>query len=391
LEIRRTQAFDKIYYLKKRIRLIRGGSAAGKTICILMVMINECLKSPACEMSVMASTFPMLRRGCVRDFKLVMKGIGKWRDSQWNQTILKYTFTNGSTIDFFSNENPDRIKGARRTHLFINECNVGFNFETFNQAAIRTTETIWLDWNPSQPFWVDNELIGREDVDFITLTYRDNDTLPESILNEFKVAREKAKKSEWWQQWVRVYLDGKTGRLSDSIITDWIQIPDLHKDARLLCYGLDWGYSVDSSCLVGLYKYNEGYIFDEVLYQKGMLNSHISQFLKNNNITEQIWADSAEPKSIAELQSYGHNISAVTKGKDSIMYGLSLINQNKISVTSRSKNLIKELNGYVWSTDKTGNKIQKPNPLSGDHAIDAARYAIMMQLENPNKGKYHIY
>ena len=371
--------------------MIRGGSAAGKTICILMVMINECLKGPGREMSVMAATFPMLRRGCVRDFKLVMKGIGKWRQNQWNQTILKYTFSNGSTIEFFSNENTDRIRGARRTHLFINETNVGIDFETFNQAAIRTTETIWLDYNPSQVFWADHELVGREDVDFITLTYRDNDTLPESILNEFKVAREKAKTSEWWRNWTSVYLDGNIGRLSDAIITDWVQIPSLPEDARLLCYGLDWGYSVDSSSLVALYKYNEGYIFDEVLYQKGMLNSHISQFLKNNDINGQLWADSAEPKSIAELQSYGHNIAGVTKGRDSIMYGLSLINQNKISVTSRSKNLIKELNGYIWSTDKAGNKIQKPNPLSGDHAIDAARYAIMMQLENPNKGKYHIY
>lgn len=392
MEIKKTEAFRKIYKLDKRIRLIRGGSAAGKTICILTTMINECMKPDKVrEMSVVASTFPMLRRGCVRDFKLIMKGIRKWRDSRWNQTTLKYTFSTGSTIEFFSTENTDRLRGARRSHLFINECNVGITFESFNQLAIRTTEIIWLDYNPSQIFWADHELVGRDDVDFITVTYKDNDTVPESILNEFKIAREKANTSEYWRNWCSVYLDGNIGRLSDVVIPDWVEVPNLPEDARILCYGLDWGYSIDSTSIIGLYKYNDGYIFDEVLYQKGMLNSNISQFLKNNDIKDQLWADSAEPKSIAELQSYGHTISPVTKGADSILYGINLINQNKISVTSRSKNLINELNGYVWATDKAGNKIQKPNPLAGDHAIDAARYALMMQLDNPNKGKYFVY
>lgn len=378
--------------MDKRIRLIRGGSAAGKTICILTIMINECIKFDKIrEMSVVASTFPMLRRGPVRDFKLIMKGLGIWRDSRWNQTTLKYTFGRGSSIEFFSTENPERVRGARRSHLFINECNVGINFESYNQLAIRTSDTIWLDYNPSQLFWADKELVPRDDVDFITVTYRDNDTLPQSILDEFNVARQKAKISEYWKNWCSVYLDGQVGRLSDVVIPDWIEIPKLPEDARLLCHGLDWGYSIDESSCVALYKHDDAYIFDEVLYQKGMLNSNISQYLENNNIKGQLWADSAEPKSIAELQSYGHTINPVTKGRDSIIYGINLINQNKVFVTSRSKNLIKELNGYVWSTDKAGNKIQKPNPLSGDHAIDAARYALMMQLENPNKGKYFIY
>lgn len=391
MEITKTTALQKIYKLKKRIRLIRGGASAGKTICILMIMINECMKADRKrEMSVVAATFPMLRRGCVRDFKLILQGIGKWRDSRWNKTILKYTFSTGSTIEFFSTENADRLRGARRGFLFVNECNL-INFESFNNLLIRTSETVWLDYNPSQLFWADHELVGRDDVDFITLTYRDNDTLPESILNEYKVAREKAKKSEWWSNWVNVYLDGKIGRLSDSCITEWNEINNVPDDARLLCHGLDWGYSIDESACVALYYFDGGYIFDEVLYQKGMLNSHISHFLKNNNIDGQLWADSAEPKSISELQSYGHKIAGVTKGRDSVVYGINLINQNKIFVTARSKNLIRELNGYVWSTDKNGEKIQKPNPLSGDHAIDAARYSLMMQLENPNIGKYHIY
>jgi phage terminase large subunit len=127
-----------------------------------------------------------------------------------------------------------------------------------------------------------------------------------------------------------------------------------------------------------------------VLYKKGMLNSDISRFLDQRQITENITADSAEPKSIAELQGYGHKITGVSKGRDSVVYGLNLINQNEIYVTSNSKNLKRELQGYVWATDKEGNQLQKPSGAHPD-CIDAARYILMDTLENPNKGQYFIY
>jgi phage terminase large subunit len=139
-----------------------------------------------------------------------------------------------------------------------------------------------------------------------------------------------------------------------------------------------------------MYKYNDAYIFDELIYQKGLLNSDISDLLKTNGVQDIVYADSAEPKSIAELNSYGHNVLPVSKGRDSIVYGLNLINQNKVYVTSRSKNLINELMNYIWMTDKQGNKLNKPID-AYNHAIDAMRYAITSQLENPNKGTYYVY
>ena len=122
-----------------------------------------------------------------------------------------------------------------------------------------------------------------------------------------------------------------------------------------------------------------------------MHNRDISLFLTSQHIKENIYADSAEPKSIAEIRLSGIDVFPVTKGRDSIVYGINLINQNKVFITRRSKNLKKELEGYVWMKDKQGNTLQKPNPLTGDHAIDAARYVMMMVLENPNRGKYYLY
>jgi phage terminase large subunit len=153
---------------------------------------------------------------------------------------------------------------------------------------------------------------------------------------------------------------------------------------------MDWGYSNDPTSLIAMYKYNDAYIFDELIYQKGLLNSDISDLLKTYGVQDIVYADSAEPKSIAELNSYGHNVLPVSKGRDSIVYGLNLINQNKVYVTSRSKNLINELRNYIWTTDKQGNKLNKPID-AYNHAIDAMRYAITSQLENPNKGTYYVY
>jgi phage terminase large subunit len=153
---------------------------------------------------------------------------------------------------------------------------------------------------------------------------------------------------------------------------------------------MDWGYSNDPTSLIAMYKYNDAYIFDELIYQKGLLNSDISDLLKTNNVNDIVYADSAEPKSIAELNSYGHNVLPVSKGRDSIIYGLNLINQNKVYVTSRSKNLINELRNYIWMVDKQGNKLNKPID-AYNHAIDAMRYAMTSQLENPHKGNYYIY
>ena len=153
---------------------------------------------------------------------------------------------------------------------------------------------------------------------------------------------------------------------------------------------MDFGYTNDPSTLIALYKYNNSYIFDEVIYQKGLLNSQISNLLKTHQAKEIIYADSAEPKSIAELSSYGHLIMPVKKGKDSIVYGINLINQNEIYITNRSHNLIKELQNYIWLKNKEGETLNKPID-AFNHCIDAMRYAITSQLENPNKGQYYIY
>lgn len=383
-----TTAIKKMLRLKQRKRVIQGGTSAGKTFGVLPILIDKAIREPLLEISVVSESIPHLRRGALKDFLKIMMMTNRYRDIQFNKSTLKYTFANGSYIEFFSVDQPDKLRGARRNILYINECN-NVPFEAYNQLAIRTSGDIWLDYNPTNEFWVHRELLNDKDVDFIVLTYLDNEALPKSIIDEIELAREKASESDYWSNWWKVYGLGQVGRLEGACIPDWREI-DLPTDARLLCYGMDFGYSVDPTTLVALYKYNDSYIFDEVIYQKGLLNSEISNLLKTNNVTDLIYADSAEPKSIAELNSYGHMVLPVSKGRDSIVYGINLINQNKVYVTSRSKNLKKELANYTWMQDKEGNTLNKPID-AYNHAIDATRYALTSQLENPHKGSYFVY
>ena len=386
----RTTAVKRLRQLNQRTKIVRGGSSAGKTIAILCILIDYAVRNENKEISIVSESIPHLRRGALKDFLGIMKGLHRYKEKQFNRSTLKYEFSSGSYIEFFSTDQPDKLRGARRTDLYINEAN-NVPFDAYQQLSIRTSNCIWIDYNPTSLFWADKELVNEPDTDFITLTYKDNSSLPESIVKEIEKAKEKAKTSSYWANWWRVYGLGEVGSLEGACIPDWKEISEVPEEARLLGAGLDFGYSVDSSSIVTLYKYNDSYIFDEVLYRTGMLNRDISNYIKNNNIDCYIYADSAEPKSIAEIRLSGIDIFPVTKGKDSIVYGLNLINQNKVFVTQRSKNLKKELEGYIWAKDRQGNTLQKPNPMTGDHAIDSARYVMMMVLENPNRGTYHLY
>jgi len=381
-----TTAIDKIEALEKRIKIIQGGTSAGKTYSILAVLITHAATYDKTEISVVAETIPHLRRGALKDFLRIMKDSGRYLDERFNKSLLRYDFYNGSYIEFFSADDSSKLRGARRDVLYINECN-NITFESYNELAIRTKKEIYLDFNPANEFWVHTELKDEPDSDFLILTYKDNEALDDSIVQQIEKNRLKAETSTYWANWWRVYGLGEIGMLEGVIFSNWKQIDSLPKDARLIGIGLDFGYTNDPTAIIEIYNYNGKRILNEHTYQTGLLNSDIAKILPKN---VPVYADSSEPKSIDEIRRYGITIKGVTKGKDSVNFGIDTMQQQEYLVTSNSVNLIKELRAYIWDTDKTGKRLNKPID-NFNHAIDALRYHEMETLGiNATYGQYFI-
>ena len=384
----KTTAQTKIAKLKKRLRIVQGGTSSSKTFTILPFLIQYAIQKPKSEISVVSESIPHLKRGALKDFLKIMDWTGNLNYNNFNKSNLTYKFSNGSYIEFFSADQPDKLRGARRDILFINECN-NVEFESYQQLAIRTKKFIYLDYNPTNEFWVHTELIGSDIADFTILTYLDNEALEPSIIKEIERAREKALTSSYWDNWWKVYGLGQVGSLDGVIFNNWKTIDTIPDEARLIGYGLDFGYTNDPTAIIEIYKYNDQRILNEICYQKELSNSQISKY-----ITTKLpcYCDSAEPKSIAELRNFGINAFPVTKGADSINYGIQVIQDNEYLVTQKSLNLINEFRKYAWDKDKrTGAKLNKPID-NYNHAIDAFRYHEMETIGmGRNKGNYSIY
>ena len=372
----RTTVINKILRLKRFVKGVQGGTSAGKTFGILPIEINYSAKHPFTETSIVAESIPHLKRGAMKDFKKIMFETGRWNDSRWNATDFKYTFANGSYIEFFSADNDSKLRGARRDRLYMNEAN-NMTFHAYTELASRTKQSVILDWNPVNEFWFHSELLGDDDVDFIIVNYTDNEACPESALNFILKAKEKASRSLYWDNWYKVYGLGEIGNLEGVILNNWKLIDSIPKEARLLGYGLDFGYTNDPTTIIEIYKYNNQRIINEICYQKGLSNIQISRLIQTKL---PCYCDSAEPKSIAELKANGINALPVTKGPDSISFGLQIMQEQDYLVTSKSTNTINELRKYAWDKDKnTGAKLNKPID-NFNHSIDAWRYHEMETL-----------
>ena len=350
--------------------MIQGGTSASKTVSVVLWLIHLCQKDKNPTLtSIISESFPHLKRGAIRDFLLIMKEHGYYKDRNWNKTDYTYTFETGSKIEFFSADQPGKVRGPRRDRMFVNEAN-NIPYEAFDQLEVRTKEFVYADWNPTNEFWYHNEIQGkRDDYEFTILTYLDNEALSHEIVGAIE---QRKNNKNWW----RVYGEGQLGEVEGKIYKEWSIIDSIPHEARLERRGLDFGYTNDPSALIDIYRYNGGYILDEHLYRKGMTNKQISDFINGlGNSGVLVVADSAEPKSIDEIKLHGINIIGARKGQDSVRQGIQFVQDQRISITKRSVNVIREYRNYLWKTDRDGKILNEPEHLYS-HSMDAIRYGF---------------
>jgi phage terminase large subunit len=366
-----TTATQRIFSLKKRIRVVSGGTAASKTISILVWLIDYGQSSQNEIITVVAESYPHLNLGAMRDFKNIMIAHGYWDDKSWNESSHTYTFPNKTILEFISFDKFGKAHGPRRDILFINEAN-NIPYNIADQLITRTRKIVWMDYNPTNEFWFYTEMLNRrDDVDFITLTYKDNEALDEITIKEIESHKHN---KQWWQ----VYGLGQLGELEHKIYKGWQIIDTIPHEARLIRRGIDFGYTNDPTVIVDIYEYNGGFIIDELCYQKGLSNKGIADILMASNGNVLTIADSAEPKSIDEIKSYGVNIIGAIKGQGSVYQGIQYVQDQKISLTSRSIKTIKAYRNYLFRIDKNGTIINEPDDSVHEwsNSMDAIRYGF---------------
>lgn len=365
----------RVFQTTKRIRAVSGGTSASKTISILVWLIDYAQSVPNQVITIVAESVPHLKLGAIRDFTNIMLHSGYWDENDWNKSNYTYSFHNQTIIEFISFDKFGKAHGPRRDVLFINEAN-NIPYNIADQLITRTRKIVWMDWNPSEEFWFYTEMLPkRQDIDFLTLTYKDNEALDAISIQEIESHRDNKR---WWT----VYGEGKLGDNEEKIYKDWAFIDEIPHEARLIRYGLDFGYTNDPTAIIAIYEYNGGFIFDEVCYQKGLSNKSIYDIMQNIPKALVI-ADSAEPKSIDELKGYGLNVIGAVKGAGSVYQGIQFVQDKRCSVTNRSINTIKAYRNYFFKKDRDGRILNEPDDSVHEwsNAMDAIRYGFSGYIE----------
>ena len=390
-----TATFDKLLAAwVKNPRYIdsAGGTRSGKTYAALQLLSLICPNdaSPTIS-SVVSETGPHLSRGAIRDFKAIMAEDGRWDERAWNKTQSVYTFPNGSILEFFSADQPGKVLGPARDRLFINEAN-NISYDVARQLIVRTSGKVLWDYNPVHAFWAHEHYAPRENCISIHSTYLDNGFLtPEQVAEIESYKTDK----NWW----RVYGLGLVGELEGTIY-DFEQIDEMPTASNLVdIYGMDFGFTNDPTALIHLRVDTARKIIyaEQLVYETALLNRDIVERMEALGVPKRsvpIYADCAEPKSIAEISRAGFNVKPCQKDapvrSEKMKFQIDFVKGYQLRILKSSTDLIKELRNYTWAKDKDGNNLNVPID-KWNHALDALRYAIYTHFAKEyNYGNYNF-
>jgi phage terminase large subunit len=383
MEITTNKIYTHLDNSTKRITIEQGGSRSGKTYNILMWLIFAYSdRNNGKTITICRKTFPALRASSMRDFFDILKKYDIYKEANHNKSNSEYLLNN-NLFEFISLDQPQKVRGRKRDVLYINEANELY-FEDWQQLILRTTDKAILDYNPSDEFhFIYDKIKPRDDAEFYITTYKDNPFLDIETVNE--IERLKDVDDNYW----KIYGLGQIGS-SQALIFRINECNSIPPEAKFLSYGMDFGFTNDPTTLVAIYQQGDNIYLKELLYQTGLTNRDIDEKLKFHSVErKEIFADSAEPKSIEELYRMGWNVKPATKGQGSVNIGIDMMKRYQLHVTKDSVNMIKEFRNYKWQEDKNGNVLNTPVDMF-NHTIDAIRYGLYDKLSRPNYGKYAV-
>ena len=369
--------YDANIEAEERTIVNQGGTSSGKTYSIMQVLFTLGIMYDHQVITVVGQDIPNLKVGAYRDAKTILESSQSLKSFyptiNDGERIIKCV--NGSIIEFKSYADAQDAKSGKRDYLFINEAN-GISYDVYWQLAIRTRKKVFIDYNPSARFWVHEKVLGAKDVRLIISDHRKN-----YFLTYDEHARiENIEDKELW----KVYARGLTGAMTDLIFSHYNIVDELppREEWKMSVYCLDYGFTNDPTTLQHLVLAHGEIWTNELIYSTGMTNPMIAERAKALGLTraDTIIADSAEPKSNAELRSMGLNVQGCVKGADSIINGIDILKRYVWNVTRNSAGIRKELQNYKWKVTKDGVTTNQPVDCF-NHGIDAVRYGALEKLK----------
>ena len=368
-----TYTFEKLLaaFVDPRIRGVasKGGTRSGKTWATLQMLHLLCSNAEKpLIVSCVAATLPMVKRGMQRDFKQMLATEGVWDENAFNKSEGCYTYPNGCMIEFFGVDNASKVHGPARDILFVNEAQ-GIPREIFRQLDIRTRKKVIIDFNPVRKFWGETEFVGDR---YVTIhsTYKDNPYLTKEQVGAIEKNKNDA---NWW----RVYGEGETGGVEGNVYPNYEVIDELPETYTGRCLGLDFGFVNDPTAIVDIRFEGWDLYVDLLCYETGLLNSAIADYLNGQGLNRVVTVcDSAEQKSIVELQQRRIKAIPCVKGRGSISAGIAQVSQFKLHVTKRSIKMLDELDNYKWIKDESTDTYTNEPIDAWNHSLDALRYGV---------------
>lgn len=368
-----TYTFEKLLaaFVDPRIRGVasKGGTRSGKTWATLQMLHLLCANAEKpLVVSCVAATLPMVKRGMQRDFKQMLATEGVWDENAFNKSEGCYTYPNGCMIEFFGVDNASKVHGPARDILFVNEAQ-GIPREIFRQLDIRTRKKVIIDFNPVRKFWGETEFVGDR---YVTIhsTYKDNPYLTKEQIGAIEKNKNDA---NWW----RVYGEGETGGVEGNVYPNYEVIDELPETFTGRCLGLDFGFVNDPTAIVDIRFEGWDLYIDLLCYETGLLNSAIADYLTSQGLNRVVTVcDSAEQKSIVELQQRRIKAIPCVKGRGSISAGIAQVSQFKLHITKRSVKMLDELDNYKFIKDEATDTYTNEPIDAWNHSLDALRYGV---------------
>lgn len=387
-DIQTSDVFDWNYHCEAPVVVNQGGTSSGKTYSILQVLFCKAIQEPEMTITVAGQDIPNLKVGALRDAETIVNStpIFQQEISSFNKTDRIYKFRNGSVIEFNSYDDQQDAKSGKRDYLFINEAN-GIPYLVAEQLMLRTKKQVFIDYNPSEEFWVHEYILKEKTTQLFISDHRHNPFCPDSIRAKIEALKDKD------PELYKVYARGLTGKIEGLVYRDWDLCDGIPFGATLIADWLDFGFTNDPTSFGQVYTQNGELWVDELIYEPGLTNPDIAERLRSFSISrgEDIIADSSEPKSIQEICNLGFNVIPVVKGPDSIRLGINILKRYKINITRRSHGIKKEIKSYKWKTNKaTGLVLNEPIDFN-NHSLDGLRYVGLMKLgHNQASGQYSV-